>query len=95
MSVENTRDKGAMVSVGSSKGSASGLSLGTLRRYARSELLERDQHGDPIYMHHERCPSFCDFACNGSHGDLIARDIANMGKPNTKFRGAQSTEAPC
>lgn len=63
-------------------GSASGLRISTLKRYAKSELLERDDHGIPIYMHHQRCPSFCDFACNGAHGDHIATDIDNLGKPN-------------
>jgi hypothetical protein len=33
------------------------------------EILE----GEAIYYHAEDCPSFCDFACNGSEGDVIAQ----------------------
>lgn len=72
-------------SVGTGDGSASGLRITTLKRYAKSELLERDDSGVPIYMHHQRCPSFCDFACNGAHGDHIAADIENLGKPNNSI----------
>ena len=54
----------------------SGLSLGTLRKYMRSDLLERGPGGEPIYMHHGLCPSFCDFACNSEHGFNIAKDLA-------------------
>ena len=35
------------------------------------ELMEIFE-GEAIYYHAEDCPSFCDFACNGSQGDLIA-----------------------
>lgn len=53
----------------------SGLSWQTIRRYAKSKLLERGDDGRPIYMHHATCPSFCDYACNGSHGHDIALDV--------------------
>lgn len=53
----------------------SGLSWRTIRKYAKSELLARSDDDKPIYMHHASCPSFCDFACNGSHGDRIAADV--------------------
>jgi len=43
--------------------------------FAESPLLERDENGEAIYMHSESCPSFCDYACNGNHGSLIAEAI--------------------
>lgn len=53
----------------------SGLSWSTIRRYAKSELLERDDDDRPIYMHHGKCGSFCEFACNGGKGEQIAADV--------------------
>ena len=55
----------------------SGLSWRTIRRYAKSELLERGDDDGPIYMHHANCPSFCDYSCNGIHGHNIALDVAS------------------
>jgi hypothetical protein len=58
----------------------SGLAKSSLLRYAKSPLLERTEDGDntPIYFHNTRCSSFCDYACNGSHGTDIAEDIAAL-----------------
>lgn len=28
--------------------------------------------GEALYYHSRDCPSFCDFACNGNQGNLIA-----------------------
>lgn len=44
------------------------------------ELLEIDEaDGEAVYYHAEDCPSYCDFACNGITGDLIA-SAYNMGR---------------
>jgi hypothetical protein len=57
----------------------SGLSWDTVRRYAKSNLLERDgAFGEPIYMHSMKCPNYCDYACNGRHGSLIAKDVDTL-----------------
>jgi hypothetical protein len=53
----------------------SGLTWGTIRKYGQSPLLERDDDGRPLYLHSARCPHFCDFACNGIKGNLIAEDV--------------------
>lgn len=56
----------------------SGLTWATIRRYAKSELLERDDDDRPIYMHHAKCGSFCEFACNGIKGETIAGDVETL-----------------
>lgn len=55
----------------------SGLTMATLFTYRWSDNLERF-NGKPIYMHHGSCPSFCDYACNGKHGEDIASDIEDI-----------------
>lgn len=57
----------------------SGLALSTLKKYAKSELLERVEETEaPVYMHSSTCPGFCDYACNGNYGSFIAEDIADI-----------------
>ena len=52
----------------------------TLRKYARSDRLERHQ-GVPIYYHSAACPGFCEYACN-SKGNQIADAIEKLeGRP--------------
>ncbi len=41
------------------------------------DLLERDDSGEPIFLHAHNCPSFCDFACNPNgmeDAELIRRN---------------------
>ena len=59
-------------------GPESGLPAHTLRRYAKSELLERDHDGTPIYMHTGANSHPCDYACNGTIGEKIADDIDRL-----------------
>ncbi len=54
------------------------LSVRSLKRFAKSELLERDENGRPIYLHDSKCPSFCDFACRGAFGRYVARDVERL-----------------
>lgn len=59
------------------------LKQSTLKKYARSALLERNtgeghHPHPPIYFHSQRCPSFCDYACNEPKGFRIAEQIAKM-----------------
>ena len=45
----------------------------------------------PLYLHSGRCPNYCDYACNGSHGSAIADDIRELQlfkSPNAKLRHA-------
>jgi hypothetical protein len=57
------------------KPSGSGVTWKTVRKYAKYEELERDDSGHAIYLHAKGCPSFCDFACRGNKGLLLAIDI--------------------
>lgn len=52
----------------------------TLRKYARSESLERDIEGDgaAIYLHNDRLMHPCDYACNGRTGEIIAQQINEL-----------------
>jgi len=50
------------------------LKRSTLLKYAKSDLLERWE-GDTIYFHSERCPSYCDYACNGPWGFDVAKQV--------------------
>lgn len=52
----------------------SGLQISTLKKYARSPLLERAEDGTAVYMHRDAWHP-CDYACNGVHGEKIANDI--------------------
>jgi len=54
------------------------LKRSTLKKYYKSDLLEWTPEGEPVYMHSASCMNFCDFACNGSHGDEIAEQIRDM-----------------
>lgn len=52
----------------------------TLRRYAKSKLLERGKSevgNTPIYFHSAQCSDFliCQFSCNGQQGHKIADAI--------------------
>lgn len=81
------RPRGSLHLAGSACGGHSGLHVSTLRKYARSELLELGEGGEsPIYMHHGKCPNYCDYACNGHHGFDIATDIdeLQLHTPNSK-----------
>ena len=42
-----------------------------------SELIERDteNENEALYVHAENCGSFCDFACNGGWGELLAEYV--------------------
>jgi hypothetical protein len=60
---------------------ASGLSWRTIRRYAKSEQLERNNDDRPVYMHVKGCKAPCRYTCNGEHGDrghLIAEDVDTL-----------------
>ena len=60
---------------------SSRLKISTLKKYAKSFLLERypdEDDGTPIYMHSSTCGGGCDYACNGQRGDLIASNIEEM-----------------
>ncbi|KKL57063.1 hypothetical protein LCGC14_2239110 [marine sediment metagenome] len=60
---------------------SSRLKISTLKRYAKSGLLERlaDEYGGiPVYMHSSSCRGYCDYACNGEHGERIASDIEEL-----------------
>lgn len=59
-------------------GEASGLSVSSLYSYSKSPLLERDDDTQAFYMHSSRCNGGCDYGCNGTHGELIASDIADL-----------------
>ncbi len=70
-------------------GVESGLRPATLRKYAKSALLER-LDGRAHYMHSARCPNYCDYACKGNHGWCIANDIATLeAKPNKGMTGGE------
>jgi len=75
MSKPTTKAKGRKTKMVQWLGTQSGLRWETIRRYAKSDLLERGDDDRPIYMHRANCPSFCDFACNGNHGAKIATDV--------------------
>jgi len=60
--------------------SISGLSVVSLRQYRYSSLLERTEDGRALYMHRRACPNYCDWACNGRHGERIAADIDALEK---------------
>lgn len=65
------------------------LKESTLKQYARSELLERDDAGRPIYFHSARCPSYCDFGCN-VRGSEIASAIERLEGKKKRARGAHT-----
>lgn len=51
----------------------------TLKKYARSFLLERgENNNEAVFMHSSTCPGYCDFACNGQKGWNIAEQIRKM-----------------
>lgn len=62
------------------RGAHSGLTVETLRRYAKSDLMEYgDEDRFPFFMHSARCPSFCDYACRGDNrGWAIAEDAKDF-----------------
>ena len=40
---------------------------------ALRERLEMGDDGKAIYWHGADCPNYCDYACNGNEGEIVAR----------------------
>lgn len=48
------------------------LKESTLKKYAKSDLLERSDEGTPLFLHSASCPSYCDFACRADGSEIAA-----------------------
>jgi hypothetical protein len=54
-----------------------------------SDVIEWDDNThEVIYVHAERCPSFCDYACNGESGLELAKIINDLKKPSSGIHAA-------